>query len=135
MKVDGGDESNKPKIPGEGGGFKLLPGLPDPLPLFGNGGDEGLRLEAVQGGQGHPAGEGVGGIAVAVVKSPWVLPDGLVDALPDQCCREREVAPRQGLADCHEIGRDPLLFAGEEGPRPAETCGHLVRDQGDVEVS
>ena len=91
-----------------------------------------LLLEGVEAGERGRAGERVAGVGVAVEEGALLLggaEEALVDALRGQRRRQRHVAAGQPLGEAEQVGRDPLLLAGEHRPGAAEAGRHLVADQ------
>ena len=79
--------------------------------------------------------ERVARVGVAVEEGPELLvgaQEALVDPLGGKRGRERHVAAGQSLRHAHDVGRDPLLFAGEHRPGPPEAGCDLVADQEDI---
>ena len=90
------------------------------------------RSNDLEAGDRRRAGERVAGEGVAVEERAVLLvraEEAVVDALGGQGRRQRQVAARQALAEAEEVGRDPLLLAGEHRPGAAETGRDLVADQ------
>ena len=91
-----------------------------------------LALEHLEAGERRRAGERVAGEGVAVEEGAAVLggaEEALVDALGGERRGERQVAAGEALAEAEEVGRDPLLLAGEHRPGAAEAGRDLVGDQ------
>ena len=58
--------------------------------------------------------------------------DAMGHALVGDGRGQGEIAAGHGLADGHDVGTDPGLVAGEQGPGASEAGGDLVGDQQDV---
>ena len=66
---------------------------------------------------------------MAVLKGARAAGEGLVDPLGQQDRADRLIAAAEALGDRHEIGRDPLLFAGVQRAGAPHAAHHLVENE------